>query len=183
MSRFWVVPQALRGSIRGPPSKSYTHRALVAGHLTGRRYRVRRPLDSEDTRATVRLLRALGTRVERRGDTWLLIPAPDRPSRSRLIDCGESGTTLRFAVPLTALSARPARMTGAPRLGARPLAPLLRAVRRLGARVEAEGPSRGGLPLRVQGPIHAGSISLPVSESSQFASALFLTLPTLAGAS
>ncbi|MHB1434676.1 MAG: 3-phosphoshikimate 1-carboxyvinyltransferase [Thermoplasmata archaeon] len=183
MSRLRVVPQLLRGSIRGPPSKSYTHRALVAGHLAGQRYRLVRPLDAEDTRATVRLLRALGTRVERRGTAWMLIPERRRPTRLRRVDCGESGTTLRFAVPLTALSARPVRLVGAPRLGARPLLPLLRSVSRLGARVEAPDSGRTELPLRIQGPIRPGSIALPMSESSQFASALFLTLPILDGPS
>ncbi len=183
MSRLRILPHPLRGSIRGPPSKSYTHRALVAGHLTGRRYRLRRPLDSQDTRATVRLLEALGTRVERRPAVWTLIPDRPRSGRTRRVDCGESGTTLRFAVPLAALSPHRVRLVGAARLAARPLGPLLRAVTHLGARVDSPPPERGGLPLEIEGPIHAGRIALSMSESSQFASALFLTLPTLHGPS
>ncbi len=183
MSRLRVTPQSLRGSVRGPPSKSYTHRALVAGHLAGRRFRLLRPLDSEDTRATVRLLRALGTHVERRASDWILTPGSSRPSRLRRVDCGESGTTLRFAVPLAALFGAPVRLIGAPRLGARPLAPLLRAVGHLGARLHSPRAGNGGLPLQLQGPLHSGTVTLPMSESSQFASALFLTLPVLDGPS
>jgi 3-phosphoshikimate 1-carboxyvinyltransferase len=182
MSRIRVVPGPLRGVVQGPPSKSYTHRALVAGHLSRRRYLVRSPLDSEDTRATLRVIRALGTHVERWQDSWLLTPQPTRSYRRRTVDCGESGTTLRFGSALAALRNTPLRLTGEPRLGERPMAPLLQTLRELGAEIRTELPGRG-LPITVRGPMHSGRVTLPASESSQFASALFLTLPLLDGPS
>jgi 3-phosphoshikimate 1-carboxyvinyltransferase len=141
---------------------------------------VRNPLDSEDTRATAGALTVLGTSVERRSNEWRLRPGPatDRSPRLR-IDCGESGTTLRFASALAALDHRPAILTGAPRLSERPIEDLLQALRALGAK--AQRPGSAGLPITVRGPIHSGRVSLNASRSSQFASALLLVLPHLAG--
>ncbi len=179
MRRLLLTPGTVRGRLRAPPSKSYTHRALAVGHLAGHRYRIERPLDSDDTRATARAITALGTRVVRDPRGWTVGPGrgPGRGSPVR-IDCGESGTTLRFAAALAVRAARPSILLGAGRLPIRPMDPLLRALTALGARV-ARPREGGGLPLRLEGPLHGGAVSLDASGSSQFASALLLVLPTL----
>jgi 3-phosphoshikimate 1-carboxyvinyltransferase len=171
-----VRPGRARGRIRAPPSKSYTHRALVAAHLARRPTAVERPLDADDTRATARALVAFGSRVVRGGRVWSVRPSGRSPRRRR-IDCGASGTTLRLAVALAAREGRATEFTGTARLGARPMEELLRALRTLGAECTATGRS-GGLPLRVCGPIEGGSLALDASESSQFTSALLFVLPT-----
>lgn len=174
-----VRPSTAAGSLLAPPSKSFTHRALAAGHLARRTYRIDRPLDSDDTRATARAIARLGSPVTRRCDRWTIrhiSPGP-RP-RPVTIDCGESGTTLRFLTALAALHHRPVTLAGSARLGARPMSGLLGSLEALGARVRRHGHA---LPIEVTGPIHAGSVRLDASQSSQFVSALLFVLPTLEG--
>jgi 3-phosphoshikimate 1-carboxyvinyltransferase len=178
VSRVRVAPGIARGTIRAPPSKSYTHRALVAGHLAQRRYTVENPLDADDTRATARALQPLGSQVRFSPHRWIVTYAPARSNRPASIDCGESGTTLRFVAALAGRSTRPIRLRGRGRLPQRPMAELLRALTSLGA--TCERPSRSiGLPVTVHGPLHGGAVRLRASLSSQFASALLLTLPTV----
>ncbi len=180
MSTVRIHPGPVRGTTRAPPSKSYTHRALVVGHLAGRPFRVYRPLDSDDTRATAAAVSRLGTHVSRGPNGWRVSRPSDRArSDPVVIQCGESGTTLRFACALAALSDRTVVFRGADRLSERPIDDLLEGLRGLGASCRHR--AGHGLPIEVQGPIHAGRLSLDASRSSQFASALLLTLPTLDG--
>jgi 3-phosphoshikimate 1-carboxyvinyltransferase len=175
-----VAPGVLRGAIEAPPSKSYTHRALVAAHLAGRRFAVDNPLDSDDTRATARALRSLGSTVSFSAHRWVVAPR-SRPARgSATIDCGESGTTLRFVTALAARSSRPAVLSGRGRLPFRPIEELFDALESLGAKCERPVGARS-LPARILGPVAGGSVRLNASRSSQFVSALLLTLPTVPG--
>ena len=179
MTRVRIRPARALGVVRAPPSKSYTHRALAVGHLARRRYRVDRPLDSDDTRATARAVGALGTPVERSDSCWTVDPAEPAHVRDAVgIDCRESGTTLRFATALAALGDRTVVLRGRGRLPLRPMAPLVGALERLGATVRTPAGGRT-LPLTLRGPIHGGRVEVDASESSQFASALLLVLPTL----
>jgi 3-phosphoshikimate 1-carboxyvinyltransferase len=178
MTAVRVRPGPVHGTTRAPPSKSYTHRALVVGHLARRTFRVRRPLDSDDTRATAAALEQLGTSVRRGKGSWQLAPKPQASSEGRvLLQCRESGTTLRFVCALAALSDRPVQIAGEGRLSERPVDALLDALKELGASCRHVGGS--GLPIEICGPIHGGRLTLEASESSQFASALLLVLPTL----
>ncbi|MGI0130901.1 MAG: 3-phosphoshikimate 1-carboxyvinyltransferase, partial [Thermoplasmata archaeon] len=88
MTEIRVAPGTVTGSLRAPPSKSYTHRALVAGHLAQRSYAVDRPLDAEDTRATARALRPLGSRVRFSLRRWTVAPAPVPGGEIPTLDCG-----------------------------------------------------------------------------------------------
>src|SRR5271170_2553558 len=171
-----LLPGPVSGRIQAPPSKSYTHRALVVGHLSGRPYRIERPLDADDTRATAFAIGQLGTPVDFRPGGWLVTPGP-APTSSVTIDAGESGTTLRFLSAAAARGTGRVRFTGHARLGARPMRDLLSALTSLGAAVRA---AREGLPIEVRGPLRGGDVRLDASKSSQFASSLLLTLPTLA---
>lgn len=178
-----VRPSAVVGKVRAPPSKSYTHRALIAGHLAGRRYRVVHPLAADDTRATRRGLAALGTTFTATADAWSMRPSRARPGPGALarIHCGESGTTLRFLVALAAGQPRPARFDGRPQLARRPIEGLLRPLRAAGASTTL--PKRGSLPLRLEGPIRPGRFVVDGSVSSQYISGLLFVLPTLPSAS
>jgi 3-phosphoshikimate 1-carboxyvinyltransferase len=177
-----VNPGVARGGIAPPPSKSYTHRALVAGHLSGRLSRVLRPLDSDDTRATARGLAALGSQVRCSAGRWQIRPAPVVGSRQRTIDCRESGTTLRFLTAVAALSDRPIRLVGRGRLPARPMDELYEALRTLGAQVRTERAGRA-LPCTIRGPIGPGRIEVRADETSQHLSALLMALPRVEGRS
>jgi 3-phosphoshikimate 1-carboxyvinyltransferase len=106
---------------------------------------------------------------------------PGRGARDRRVRCGASGTTYRFLAAVSALSPRPTRFYGTPRLGLRPIFPLLRALRQHGADVRPG--STSGFPVRIVGPLRSGEFRITGSESSQFVSALLFVLPRLSGRS
>jgi 3-phosphoshikimate 1-carboxyvinyltransferase len=173
-----IQPGTARGRVDAPPSKSYTHRALVAAFFSHHPYRVIRPLVSDDTRATRRGLAQLGTRTRVQRGIWSLRPATGLPSpRPARIDCGESGTTLRFLASLAATTGRRVRFTGRPQLAVRPLEGLVQSLE--GAGVTVLRPAKGSLPLELKGPLRPGRFSVAGSVSSQYISSLLLALPTL----
>jgi 3-phosphoshikimate 1-carboxyvinyltransferase len=170
----------VEATLQAPGSKSETHRAFLLAAQSDVPCRVRSPLLSEDTHATLAGLHACGARLhlEEGGDVQFL-PAPLRPPR-QAIDCRNSGTTLRL---LTATSARfgaEVTLTGDASLRARPNGALLDALTSLGARCASQD---GRAPISVRGPLHGGPVSLPAGASSQFASALLLALAGTAGPS
>lgn len=112
-------------------------------------------------------------------------PAPVPPVEAAPAPVGESGTLLRFLTAAAATVPNPVRISGAGRLGERPLSGLVRALRSLGA--EIRGPARGNLPLTVrsghpQGGLAGGRVRLPADETSQFASALLIAAGRFRGA-
>lgn len=178
MSSILLAPAPISGHVLAPPSKSYTHRALVAGFLTHRPYHVHRPNEGDDCVATREGLRALGARFELRRNGWSLRPG-GRPRTGRpSIDCRSSGTTLRF---LTAIAARQGgryRFRGSAELARRPMAALIEALRRGG--IVFHGPARGrAIPFSAEGRLRPGEYRLPGNVSSQFLSALLFALPVL----
>lgn len=179
MTSYRVTPATVEGRLAAPPSKSYTHRALIVGHLAGRRFDVHHPLYADDTLATRRALPKLGTETSGGPSVWQLTPggSATRPRRTRRISCGESGTTLRFLSAVAARTSFPVRFEGAPGLASRPMAGLVAALRSAGCRVRT--PRVRSLPMTVEGPLRAGSIRVDGSVSSQYVSALLMVLPTL----
>jgi len=171
----------VRGTVRVPSSKSATNRALVLAALAGSRVEIARPLESEDTRALARCLRAMGARIEPAGDGLAVtgplgVPGEGRGSDSGIveIDAGESGTAARFLAAIATAIPGNFRLTGASRLRERPMGPLVEALRRAGAEIREEG-EPGRLPLRIRGAtIPAGPVEVDASESSQYLSALLL---------
>ena len=176
-----VFPRPLRGQITVPPSKSHVHRLLIAAALCdgGQETRILCPGENDDIAATIRCLRALGTWITREGP-WIHVDGNASlfsASSEQALDCGESGTTLRFLLPLcAALSGCRVTMTGAGRLPSRPNAPLLVALRAHGAKIQGDY-----LPLTVEGGLAPGAYSLPGDVSSQYFSGLLFVLPLLRG--
>jgi len=176
----WSAPVA-RGALDAlvgvPGSKSLTNRYLVLAALAEGPGTIRGALASRDTVLMARALTQLGATVERAGDDWTVHPLPrDRPSDEPVtIDCGLAGTVMRFLPPVAALLARPVHLDGDPEARVRPMAPVLRSLRALGARVDDDG--RGTLPFTVTGPgrIVGGPVDIDASVSSQFVSGLLLT--------
>ena len=136
-----VEPGALRGAAAAPPSKSHAHRLLTAAALCEKDAEtwVLHPGGSEDIAATARCLTALGfARVEKRGEGWQVTGFSDRAVQT-VLDCGESGSTLRFLLPLCCLGReRRVLLTGRGRLPERPNAPLLDALRAHGACIRGD---------------------------------------------
>ncbi|WP_096393574.1 3-phosphoshikimate 1-carboxyvinyltransferase [Halorubrum trapanicum] len=183
-----VTRSELRGTARAPPSKSYTHRALLAaGYSDGAT--VESPLVSADTRATARAVTAFGGSVapagsERGGDGAAEIPSdadalavegfdgrPEVPDD--VIDCANSGTTMRLVTAAAALADGTTVLTGDGSLRSRPQGPLLDALADLGVRAESTR-GNGQAPLVVTGPLEGGAVAIPGDVSSQYVTALLM---------
>jgi len=181
-----VTNSTIRGTTRAPPSKSYTHRALLAaGYSDGAT--VRSPLVSADTRATARAVTAFGGAVEpMSGDGVADVSVPDdadalvvdgfdgRPGvPDDVIDCANSGTTMRLVTAAAALADGTTVLTGDGSLRSRPQGPLLNALADLGVRAESTR-GNGQAPLVVSGPLDGGDVAIPGDVSSQYVTALLM---------
>jgi 3-phosphoshikimate 1-carboxyvinyltransferase len=160
--------------IDAPPSKSLTHRALVAAALAEGTSRIQGPLDAEDTRVTRYGLSALGAIVSDGPEgEWAVRGCGRAVAGGATIDLGASGTSARLLAAVAALACRPSRLDGSPRLRERPMAELAAALGALGAAITTA--PDGGLPWEAGGrPMSGGTVRLRGDRSSQFASALLL---------
>jgi 3-phosphoshikimate 1-carboxyvinyltransferase len=169
-----TIPESrVAGRVRAPPSKSYTHRAILAAGY-GAEATVTDPLVSADTRATMRAVEAFGGDIDRGGDRLEISGFDGRPAvPDDVIDCANSGTTTRLVTACGALADGLCVFTGDESLRSRPQGPLLDAVEQLGGRAESTR-GNGQAPLVVGGPIEGGSVSIPGDVSSQYITALLL---------
>lgn len=170
-----ISESTVNGRAQAPPSKSYTHRAiLAAGYASGAL--VYNPLVSADTKATMRFVDAMGGDVSRnKEDGTVEIDGFDgRPEvPSDIIDCANSGTTIRLTAAAAALADGITVLTGDDSLRSRPHGPLLDAIEQLDGRAESTR-GNGQAPLVVRGPIDGGDVQIPGDVSSQFVSALLM---------
>ena len=174
-----VLPGPRTGSVRIPASKSQAHRLLICAALGAQPVALRCDGVSADIAATARCLRALGADITDDGaGTFRIVPiAGEIPAHADLF-CGESGSTLRFLLPVVgALGADVTfRMEG--RLPERPLSPLDAVLAAHGMTIR-----RDGALLHVSGQLHPGAYELPGDVSSQYISGLLMALPRLPGES
>ena len=168
-----IKPQKLHGSVEAIPSKSAAHRLLIAASLADKPTAIRIGSLSQDIQTTITALRRMGTEIEEsKNGVVTVYPIEEMPC-TRTIDCGESGSTLRFLFPLAAaLGCNGFTYTGSPRLAERPMAPLIDVMRRHGVLIRGEK-----LPYRVSGQLHGGIYKLPGNVSSQFLTGLLFALP------
>ena len=168
-----VKPSVLHGSIETPPSKSITHRSLITSALAKGRSILEKPLICEDTVATREALRLLGIKITENDDNWIVeggtIQAP-----KGVIDCNQSGTTLRLMLGLCSLLDSECVITGAPQLQKRPNQPLVDGLEQLGVWTSSEN---GFPPVKVKGPIRGGEVQIRGDVSSQFISSILLAAP------
>jgi 3-phosphoshikimate 1-carboxyvinyltransferase len=164
--------------VRVPASKSIANRELVLSALASGRSRLQLgPLDpGDDVEAMAEAVAALGYRVDRRNGELLVHGTGAGHRSGGTVDARDAGTVARFGAALAALGSGFVTLTGSERLRERPIAPLLRALRELGASIQGER-----LPVLIVGPIHGGEVEIAGNESSQFASALLLVGPRLDG--
>ena len=166
-----------KGRVRIPPSKSMSHRLLLAAGLAAGESTVCRVAVCEDTLATLDCLRALGADCRVTGNTVFVRGVlPENFKEDAVLPCRESGTTLRFLIPVCLLSDHATRFTGAPRLFERPLDAYAELCRLRGLTF-----ARGVRELDVRGPLTAGHFNLPGNVTSQYVSGLLFALPQLSG--
>ncbi len=166
----------LKGEVLAPPSKSYTHRAVVMASLAEQTI-VKRPLLSADTTATIRACRALGAVIREKGDSLIVDGVKGKPSvPDSIIDVANSGTTLRLLMAVSALCDGTTVLTGDDSIRTRPNTPLINVLNQLGASVISTR-ENGMAPIEVKGPMTGGEAVMDGSISSQFFSALLMACP------
>lgn len=176
-----ITPRRLSGTVTPPPSKSMSHRFLLAASLAAGTSTIRRADVSQDIEATLRCMRALGAKWEAvedgvrvTGIGGLRQPFGDLPR----FDCGESGSTLRFLIPIALAVDRGGVFTGGGRLMERPQRPYFDLFAEKGIAHTLED----GV-LTIRGQLTPGEYRLRGDVSSQFFTGLLMALPLLEGPS
>ena len=173
-----ILPGARTGEVHIPASKSQAHRMLLCAAMGENEVTLRCRGLSKDILATVACLKALGASVDAEGEVLHLRPVSAPPPGLCLLPCGESGSTLRFLLPLVGALGASAVFEREGRLPERPIEPLRRELCRNGMDIRSDGAR-----LYCSGQLRPGAFSLPGNISSQYISALLMTLPLLEGES
>lgn len=176
-----ISPGPLTGTVRAIPSKSAAHRLLICAALADTETFVRCDKESQDIAATIRCLTGLGAVITRRGEGYHVTPI-DRagiPSPC-ILDCGESGSTLRFLLPVVCALGAAGTFHMAGRLAQRPMEPLAAQLREHGCAIT---PRPEDNQMDFSGRLTPGAFTLPGDVSSQFISGLLFALPLLGGPS
>ncbi len=157
MSKVILKQSELNGTVSAPPSKSAAHRALICSFLAGGGT-VKPILNSKDMQATAGVIKAL-------------------ENGEKMLDCIESGSTLRFMIPVAAAKGASVVFTGSGRLPERPIGEYLELLPQHGVSCKSEG----GLPLEISGRLSNGSYAVSGNVSSQYITGLLLALAALEG--
>ena len=172
-----LTPRPLRGEITALPSKSQAHRALICAALAKGKTRIVCGQTGQDVEATVRCLRALGAEIEYDGTAYTVAPIA-APAQDAVPDVGESGSTLRFLLPVACALGVNTEFVLHGRLAKRPMEPLWSELQRHGAVLE-----RGENTIRAGGKLAGKDFSLAANVSSQFLSGILFALCVMGGGS
>lgn len=166
-----VTPSVTGGSIKAIASKSVAHRIAICAAFAKGQTRILCEETNEDIDATVRCLSSLGAEIKREGEYFCVTPVREL-RRGAVLDCGESGSTMRFLVPVAAMLGADASFLMSGRLPKRPLSPLREELERCGMRFSEEGSN----PLICKGSVNETEFSIRGDVSSQFVSGLLFAL-------
>jgi len=169
-----IPPTQLHGSIRAKASKSCAHRLLICAALGENEVTIRCEGMNRDIEATIACLNAMGADISTQGSVIRVRPIGNRPAGECTLPCGESGSTLRFLLPVVGALGLCGVFHMEGRLGERPLAPLDAELTRHGMVLSKEGSV-----LRCSGQLQPGDYILPGNVSSQYISGLLMALPLL----
>lgn len=200
-----ITPGKLNGRIDAVSSKSYLHRMLLCAAMSDSETIIYLNCRSKDVDATIRCVEAMGAKVQVEDDRLVIYPVGyedcrKTPSAARisetawegvpaeegadegvalklpLLDCGESGSTARFVLPMTAAVCGGGTLTGEGRLPERPFGAICTVMEENGCCF-----SSYSLPMTVTGPLKSGVYRIPANISSQYISALMMSLPLVDG--
>lgn len=184
MGSIKIFPKKLQGSVTVPPSKSIAHRAIICASLSAGTCRISNVDYSDDIIATIGAMKTLGAEILKKGNELEITGIYARPEKSsgqkevHTIDCNESGSTLRFIIPVSTLFGNAYRFIGRGKLGERPLDTYYKIFDEQGIHYEYK---KGTLDLTVDGKLQSGVYEVEGNISSQFISGLLFTLPLLDG--
>ena len=171
-----IQKSKLNGKITCPSNKSYTHRAIFLAALSDGKSIVKKILHSNDTIATISACRGFGVEVEEVENNVTIKNKIDETVQSSIINAENSGTTIRIAIAIAALSGGNTTLTGDDSLKKRPMQPILDALETMGVKTESD---EGRPPIHINGKIQGKEISINGDISSQFISALLIIAPRL----
>lgn len=170
-----ISPSMPKGDIVAPPSKSYAHRALICAGLSHGKSKICNISFSDDIKATLECLTALGAKIEIQGNTAEITGVNNQSSfENAVLNCNESGSTLRFFIPICLLSENEIKLKGTQKLISRPLSVYEDIAKEQGILFQKSIDS-----VNVQGKLSAGKFSVKGNISSQFISGLLFALPLL----
>ncbi len=172
-----IKPSKAKGKMLAPPSKSMAHRYLICAALAEGRSVIHNIDFSEDIKATLGCIKQLGASAEVDGNTIIVNGSKNLcAGDNRLFDCNESGSTLRFFIPLALLNPSKARFLGSEVLMTRPMTVYEDICKAQGISFVRKD---GGI--EVEGKLRSANLEVPGNISSQFITGLLFTLPLLEG--
>jgi len=182
MTDLLIQPSKLKGDVHIPPSKSMAHRAVISASLAEGQSTITNIQLSDDIKATISAMESLGTQItiEDDGDRSKLVIqgiGKQGSKEDRTIDANESGSTLRFLIPIASLFEGASRFIGRGKLGIRPLDTYEEMFNGQGLRYEPSGTDQ--LDLTIEGSLKPGRYEMEGNVSSQFITGLLFTLPLL----
>ena len=182
MSQIQLIPTKLKGKITPPPSKSLAHRAIIAAGLSKGISRIDHIEYSQDIKATIKAMEALGTIIEQHEDYLIIngqyIFTKNNTMPGVEIDCEESGSTLRFMIPISIVKENKVRFIGRGQLGRRPLNTFYEIFERQNIGYLYR---ENVLDLNIIGTLKPDLYRIPGNISSQFITGLLFALPLLPG--
>ncbi len=169
-----IYPGKISGTLCAMASKSYTHRAVIAAALAEGKSVIENALDSDDTAATIEAMQALGAKIKWAGKAKLLVTGIDirKAFAKEPINCRNSGSTMRFLIPLLALARRASVLDAYEGLRKRPMGPVIGALATV--RIDSNG---GYPPLKIHPGKLPALIKIGGNTSSQFITGLLFALP------
>lgn len=176
-----ITPSLLRGEVTVPPSKSVAHRMIIAAALADGISTISNVSGSADILATIGCMKAFGADIELNGDTAVINGIKKIPDKA-VAYCCESGSTLRFLIPVACALGINAEFRGEGKLPQRPITPFLEEFPKRGASFDFSEAENGfSLPCTVSGKLTAGRYEIDGGISSQFITGLMFALPLLDG--
>jgi len=168
--------EGIRGNVIAPPSKSYTHRAFIIASLAEGCSVIKNYLRAQDTLSTLKACGAFGVRIEENDKVTIHGSGEKLQTPKRVIDCENSGTTIRLISGIAALDGE-VTLTGDASIQRRPMQPLLDALKQLGVEVYSTK-GNGTLPIVMKGGnLKGGKVKIRGDISSQFISSLLILSP------
>lgn len=177
MNKIRVYPGSLNGTLSMPPSKSAAHRAIICASLAKGKSIIQPVELSNDIKATIDCMKQLGAKIDIEKNVLKISGTDIFSAKNILLDCGESGSTLRFLIPVAAAGGISVQFTGHGKLPERPIGVFTDCLPKHGT----ECITQGGLPLQINGKLKSGVFEIPGNISSQFITGLLLALPLLDG--
>lgn len=174
-----ILPSKTSGEVSAPPSKSFAHRYLIGSVLSRGKCVIKNIADSDDISATLSCIEQLGGSVTKDGNTVTVIPTNEKQIENAVFDCKESGSTLRFFIPVVlATGAKNCTFSGSERLLARGIKEYEKIFENSDVKIKSDEKA-----IEVNGTLSAGNYEISGEVSSQYTTGMLFALSVLDGKS